>query len=129
MGKSYFVGEAIDKAVKLDVYYTEPFTNTALEVDGIRMATLSEIIAMKLDVVMRTGRKKDFWDIHELIHQYSFQDMLALHLERYPYTHNPSLIKTMFTEFDRAEEDFDPKCLKGKYWEVIKMDLVSFVNE
>jgi predicted nucleotidyltransferase component of viral defense system len=31
------------------------------------MATVEEIIAMKLDVMQRGGRKKDFWDLHELL--------------------------------------------------------------
>ncbi|MEC3966239.1 hypothetical protein [Flagellimonas halotolerans] len=29
--------------------------------DGIHMATVEEIIAMKLEVVQREGLKKDFW--------------------------------------------------------------------
>ncbi|UZJ63260.1 nucleotidyl transferase AbiEii/AbiGii toxin family protein [Sphingobacterium sp. KU25419] len=37
------------------------------------MATVEEIIAMKIDVVQRTGRKKDFWDIHALLSQYQSQ--------------------------------------------------------
>ena len=32
--------------------------------ENIRMASENEIIAMKLDVVLRGGRKKDFWDLH-----------------------------------------------------------------
>ena len=35
--------------------------------DNIRLASVAEIIAMKIDVIIRTGRKKDFWDIHEII--------------------------------------------------------------
>jgi hypothetical protein len=26
------------------------------------------------------------------------------------------------TDFNRAEDDFTPHCLKGKYWELIKLD-------
>lgn len=129
MGRSYFVGRSVEKAVKIDIYYTDPFINDSLEVDGIRMATLEEIIAMKLDVVLRGGRKKDFWDIHELIPSYSFAEMLDLHLKRYPYNHNPSLIRKMMIEFDKADADFDPKCLRGKHWDLIKLDLSNFANK
>lgn len=28
-----------------------------------------------------------------------------------------------------ADNDFDPVCLKSKYWEVIKLDMMDFVND
>ena len=74
------------------------------------------------------GRKKDFWDLHELTLEFSLEEMLSLHEERYPYTHDRELIKTNFVNFDDADYFVDPVCLRGKYWEVIKMDLVEFVN-
>lgn len=53
MGKSYFIGENKENTVKLDLYYTDTYIQPAIEVDGIRMATIEEIIAMKIDVVQR----------------------------------------------------------------------------
>ena len=32
------------------------------------------------------------------------------------------------TNFDSAELDFDPICLKGKFWEFIKEDFLDFVS-
>lgn len=60
MGKSYIIGMDKHNAVKLDVYYSDPFIQQALVEDGIRLATIEEIIAMKIDVVQRIGRKKIF---------------------------------------------------------------------
>ncbi len=60
MGKSYLIGQDRNKAIKLDVYHTDVFITPMKVEDGIRMATIEEIIAMKLDVVQREGRKKDF---------------------------------------------------------------------
>ena len=34
---------------------------------------MEEIIAMKIDVIFRGGRKKDFWNIHELKDDYSVE--------------------------------------------------------
>jgi len=85
MGKSYRVGKDAYSAVKLDFYYTDEFIFKPLTADGIRMATAEEILAMKIDVIQRGGRKKDFWDLHELMESFSFQDMLAFHQQRYPY--------------------------------------------
>jgi predicted nucleotidyltransferase component of viral defense system len=51
-----------------NVYYSnDPFFQDFIEEDGVRSATVEEIVAMKVDVVMRTGRKKDFWDLHEVL--------------------------------------------------------------
>lgn len=128
MGKSYFIGNDSQNAIKLDLYYTEPFIDDVIEVDAIRMATIEEIIAMKIDVIQRTGRKKDYWDLHELKGQYNIKDMLGFHLKRYPYTHNKKQILNNFVDFEEANDDFDPVCLRNKYWEFIKLDLIDFVN-
>ncbi|WP_425598071.1 hypothetical protein [Flavobacterium crassostreae] len=42
---------------------------------------------MKIDVVQRGGRKKDFWDLHDLLQSYNTNQMLDLYELRYPYTH------------------------------------------
>ena len=128
MGKAYFVGENKEKCIKLDIFYTDPFIEPALIVDGIRMASVEDIIAMKMDVISRGGRKKDFWDIHELMNEYSFDAMCALHKKRYPFSHDKKLLKTKFTRFTQADEDFEPLCLRGKHWEVIKLDMIDFVQ-
>ncbi|MNE39916.1 hypothetical protein D3C80_1338960 [compost metagenome] len=122
MGKSYFIGEDKENTIKLDIYYTDNFIQPCLEIDGIRMTTIEEIIAMKVDVIQRGGRKKDFWDLHDLLQSYDIAQMLDLHQQRYPYSHDADLIVHNFTSFDLADEDFNPICFKGKYWEFIKED-------
>jgi len=128
MGKCYFVGNTKNECIKLDIFYTDTFIEPIIEIDKIRMASIEEIIAMKLDVILRGGRKKDFWDIHELIEKFTFKQMLSIHKKRYPYTHNAKQIKTNFTNFSEADNDFEPICLKHKYWEVIKLDMIDFVK-
>ena len=84
---------------------------------------------MKLDVVQRTGRKKDFWDIHELKGDYTISEMFSLHEKRYPDSHNKTVLKTMFTDFEEADCDFEPDCLRGKHWEFIKLDMIDFIED
>lgn len=128
MGKSYFVGTDEQNAVKLDVYYTERFIRPVLEEDGVRLAGVEDIIAMKLEVVQRESRKKDYWDLHETLAQYSIDDMLLLHKERYPYGHDRQLILQRLAAADEADDDFDPECLNGKYWEFVKEDIQEAVD-
>jgi hypothetical protein len=54
--------------------------------------------------------------------------MIALHAQRYPYAHDEALIRQHFTDFSKADEDFDPICLKGKYWELIKLDILQAIS-
>ncbi|QRR02477.1 nucleotidyl transferase AbiEii/AbiGii toxin family protein [Dyadobacter sandarakinus] len=128
IGRSYTVGTDRSNVIKLDVYYTDPFIQPALVLDGIRMATVEEIIAMKMDVIQRGGRKKDFWDLHELLPKYNIDSMLALHQQRYKYIHDKTRILKNLTDFTQANDDFNPICLRGKYWEFIKEDIEEAVD-
>lgn len=128
MGKSYYLGRSAEESVKLDLYYTDPFIEEVQVSNGIRLATKAEITAMKLDVVQRGGRKKDFWDIDQLRQDFTIEEMLELHEKRYPYTHDRKLLKQQFTNFSSADEDFEPLCLRGRHWELIKLDMIDFIG-
>jgi hypothetical protein len=60
LGKSYYIGNSEEDCVKLDLFYTDKFIQEFILIDGIRFATVEEIIAMKIDVISRFGRKKGF---------------------------------------------------------------------
>jgi predicted nucleotidyltransferase component of viral defense system len=125
MGVSYLVGHSKDESVKLDLFYTDIFIRPVLEIGPYRLASIEEIIAMKIDIVQRKARKKDFWDLDELLEKYSIDQMIALHKQRCPHSHDENLIRKNFIDFERADEDFTPICLKGKHWELIKLDFVE----
>jgi hypothetical protein len=129
IGKSYLIGENKDNAVKLDIFYTDKFIQLVFIEDSIKMASVEEIIAMKLDVIQRGGRKKDFWDLHELFENYNLAQMLALHEQRYPYSHDRELIINNFTNFNYADDEFNPICYRGKYWEFIKEDIEEIIRK
>ena len=93
------------------------------------MATIEEIAAMKMEVIGNGGRKKDFWDIHKLLDYLSLDQILALHAERYPYSHSKETLINKLVDFQRADDDdLDPICLKGKYWELIKVDFNDIIQ-
>lgn len=122
-GGTFYVGENEKHAVKVDMYYEEPFIWEVIEKDNVRLASIKEINAMKLEVVSGEGRKKDFWDLHELADHFDLSAMLGFYKERYPFGHQEEHIRHKLTDFRRAEDDLDPKCLKGKHWEIIKMEI------
>lgn len=128
-GKSYFAGNSGKDFIKLDLFYTDPFIRPVLRIDNIRMASIDDLVAMKTDLLLRGARKKDFWDLHELLDIYSIPQMIRLHAEKYPYSHDTHEILRNFTHFETADNDFDPICLKGKYWELIKMDFIEEIEK
>jgi predicted nucleotidyltransferase len=126
MGKSYLVGAHDEDYVKVDIYYSmDPFFQPLVFEDNVRMATIEEVTAMKVDIIQRKGRKKDFWDLHELMKSYSIDQMISLHAARFEYTHDEPLIRTNFTDFSHADTFTDPICLRGKRWGFIKQDFID----
>jgi len=130
MGKSYLIGNDEHNVVKLDVYYSmDPFFQPSVIQDGVRMASIEEIIAMKVDIIQRIGRKKDFWDLHELLSQYKINEMMDLHQQRFEWTHDRALIKRNFTDFSSADLEPDPLCLLNKEWIFIMEDIVNAIYQ
>lgn len=127
-GRSYYIGDSENSCIKIDLYYRDEITDPCDVVDNIRIASLNDVAAMKVDVISRIGRKKDFWDLHELLNTYSIPQMLDLHRKRYEYAHDREQIIANFTDFSSADEEPDPICLKNKEWELIKLDFVEILS-
>ncbi|MAN27056.1 MULTISPECIES: nucleotidyl transferase AbiEii/AbiGii toxin family protein [Mesonia] len=128
LGRSYFVGEDEHHAIKLDMYYTDPFVFPLIQEDHIRFASHEEIAAMKFEVIANGGRKKDFWDIHELLDVFTLAQMLDFYEQRNPYGATREELLEQCKDFSLAEDDFTPNCYKGKVWELIKLDIEEQVQ-
>ena len=123
------VGHSEKDFVKIDFFYTHEFIFEPIILENIRMATQNEIIAMKMDVVLRGGRKKDFWDLHYFLDIISIDEMISLFNQRYPYNDELEQIRNQITNFDNAESDFDPNCLLSKNWDEIKLDFFEVLDK
>lgn len=129
MGKSYFIGAHKDELVKLDLFYTDPFVFPYVMEQNIRFAAIEEIAAMKFEVIAQGGRKKDFWDVHELLEKYTLDDLINFYIKRNPYGYSKSELLTQIIDFSVAEDDFIPNCHKDKDWEIIKLDFEELVKK
>lgn len=127
-GRSYYIGECADNYIKVDLMYADPFIRSIEVVNDIRLASTDDIVAMKMNVISRGGRKKDFWDIHYLLDSYPLTKMLEIHKERHPWEHDDAQLLKMMTDFSIADEMTDPRCLLGKDWDFIKMDIIDVVS-
>ena len=127
IGTSYFIGNSKEDCIKIDMYYTDNFTFETVIFETIRMASVQEIIAMKLDVIQRGGRKKDFWDLHFFLNKIAFDKMCIYYEKRYPYNNYTIPIKKQILNFSDADNEFEPICLLNKSWKLIKLDFIETI--
>lgn len=122
-GLHLFIGTSEDDLIKTDLlHWSDDFLFPVLETESIRLATIEEIALMKLDVISRGGRKKDFWDMSEILETHNLAELLSLYQQKYLYAEVADVI-TGLINFSVADEMPDPECLKGKHWELIKEEM------
>lgn len=81
---------------------------------------------MKINAITQNRqRKKDFWDIHDLLETYSIEEMVDFALKRYPWSLELPQIINGFKRLPELNDYTEIKCLKGKYWEFIVEDLME----
>lgn len=123
---SLYVGDSKKDCIKLDLCYDDSLIFPLIEVDGLRIASEKEIAAMKIQAITQTEqRRKDFWDIHELLESYTLSEMVEWGVERYPWSVTRESVKDGIERLSLIKDFTEVICLKGKYWEFIVEDLID----
>ena len=130
-GYHIFLSEGQEPPIKVDFFYTEPFIFPAIEEDGLRIADQREIAAMKLGVIgNQIYRQKDYWDVHDLLEDYSLSEMIQWALQRDPYSFTKEDVIKGLQQVDQVEESpMGIVSLKPlSYWELKVLDLKEEVK-
>ncbi len=115
-----FSTEGKDEIVEIDlIKYSYPLINPILEIDGIRLLSIEDIIAMKLSAVTGRGAKKDFYDIFFLLKSYGLKDMIKYFELKFLHTNTFQVLKSL-TFFDDADLEPDPITIEEVGWNVVK---------
>jgi hypothetical protein len=88
--------------------------------DGIRLYSDKDIAAMKIQAILGRAKKKDFWDLAEILQHYSLEEIMDFHKNKYPSQHLLISIPNAIIFFEDAEESEDPICLKKRSWHDVK---------
>ncbi len=119
--------------IKIDlIKHAYPYLNPVEEIEGLRLLSIPDIIAMKLGAMARRGSKKDFWDIACLLDNYSLTEMLDFFKQKY---HNDDIgyILLSLTYFNDAENQDEPITFQILTWEAvkkrIKMAVLEYLND
>ena len=117
--------------IKVDFikYHHYPTIETLKEIQGIRFMSTPDIIAMKVNAVLKRGTKKDLWDIAELLKYYSIKDFIDFYQQKFHSQQLLISIPQALTYFDDAEETEAPVSLKGQTWESVKKFIQQKVRD
>jgi hypothetical protein len=108
------------KSIKTDIVYHPCNIIEPPEMkEGILLAGLKDITAMKLNAITRRERKRDFIDIFRLLEFYDLEEMMKFFSQKYPEILDLFVLRSL-VYFADAENDENPKCFFNYNWEKIK---------
>lgn len=118
--------------VKIDIiYHPFPWLDNDVIEDGIRIASIADIAAMKMHAIINSGKRpKDFVDLAFLSMHYSYNELKRLLLKRYP-AYDPIMADKAVIYFGDIDEDLIPdiKMLGYRFdFEAIKSRVVKMTD-
>jgi len=114
--------------VKVDfVTYAYSWLKDPLFEEGLRLAQIEDITAMKVEATNNRGDKKDFVDLVFLLERFSLKEMLELYQKKYP-AGLKLLVMRSLVYFDDAEMTDMPVMLKPLDWDAAKARICEAVR-
>ncbi len=93
------------------------------------MYSNEDIIAMKISAILGRAKKKDFWDMAELLNHNTVADCIGFNFKKFPEQRLLISIPYALTYFADAEESETPVSLKGQTWEKVKKSISKKVRD
>ncbi|MBL0112923.1 MAG: nucleotidyl transferase AbiEii/AbiGii toxin family protein [Saprospiraceae bacterium] len=111
------------------VRYPHPEIRPTQVLDGIRMYSTEDIIAMKVQAILGRGKKKDFWDVAELLAHYTVADFIKFHKEKFNTQNLLISVPQALTYFVDADDSEEPISLKKQTWSGVKKSITEKVRK
>lgn len=96
-------------------------------VGGTALASVDDIVAMKLSAAANRGKKKDFIDIATLLSKYTLAEMFTLYQKKFEVSEIGFAVRGL-TYFQDAEEDPMPKMFTTLTWPDVKCRIIEAVK-
>ena len=114
--------------IKVDIVnYRYQWIDNLVQEDGLFLAGVKDIAAMKISAIIGRGTKKDFIDLFLLLRQFSLQEMLNLYMQKYPDGSMFIAMKSL-TYFEDAEPDPMPVMFDEVNWDSVKAGIRQAVS-
>ena len=96
-------------------------------IKNIRMWSLQDVTAMKLNAISNRGSKKDFFDIAALLDHFSLEAMIAHYRSKYRPATLLMVIRSL-AWFDDADAEPDPISLRNDTWPDVMTKISSAIR-
>lgn len=96
--------------------------------DGIRIAAIPDIAAMKIAAVTNRGTRKDFVDVYFLLRLHPMSQLIDWYTQKYP-DGNVYLTMRSLVYFADAEQEVMPNMLMPVDWENVKSTIRQAIRE
>ena len=114
--------------IKVDIVnYKYPWLDDVVLEQGLRLASVSDIAAMKITAIIGRGTKKDFIDIAFLLHHFSLEEILHFYAAKYNDSSVFMAMKSL-AYFDDAEADPMPDMFVNQSWQQVKAHILSKIS-
>ncbi len=122
------------RGIKVDlITHKYPIISNVIKEDGIIMASLNDIAAMKINAISNNGtRVKDFIDLYQLLNIFQFSDMIRFYEAKYSHRNSFHAIKSINYFDDVSLNDWPDMQNKKIGWDTIKNRLdkecIDYIN-
>lgn len=114
--------------VKIDLYtWRMPFLLPAVESNGIRLAAIEDVAALKLDAIVQRKEEKDYRDAHALLSRFSLSRLLAIYHEHYP-NNSSRIVVDHLAAVEHIPHDDSIRLLRPAPWELVVRDIQSAIK-
>ncbi len=108
------------------IKYDYPVLGIGAEISNVKIASIEDIICMKIIALAQRGMKKDFYDVYEAFQLFKPIELKEILLKKYgEKVINYYQVMLSLTYFDDAEQNPDVVSLKQINWTKIK----NYFNE
>jgi predicted nucleotidyltransferase component of viral defense system len=94
------------------------------EFGEVRLLSVPDVSAMKLNAIANRGSKKDFFDLCRLLEQHPLGEMLDFFERKYANTDRFIVLRSL-SWFEDADVEPDPISFEGLSWEQVKQIVLA----
>ncbi|MBM3283679.1 nucleotidyl transferase AbiEii/AbiGii toxin family protein [Candidatus Gottesmanbacteria bacterium] len=134
------IGATIEDIGLSFFYYDYPLLAPVANFQGINLASIQDIAAMKLIAIVQRGTKRDFIDIYYLLTKYSLDQIISYAIKKYPGYQEMIILRALIYFEDAEKEtglrkikifnsDFSWEAAKEKIFQAVKKHQLAMIRK
>ncbi len=120
------------------IHYMPELIGNPVLFDGVKIASIIDLMAMKIEAISQRGAKRDFIDLFFIMKKYNMSLIeIMLHYTRKYKDFSPNIVHTLksLIYFEDAEKDIMPEMMIQIQWKEIreyfsgmKQEIIQYLN-